>query len=116
MGLLTPDQYLQLLSGLRTTVFLFAVGWVLSFGLALVLVVVRATEIAPCRWAVDAFVAYHRNVPLLVHVLFWYFAMPEILPETIRFWIYDNNAEFTLAAIALGLGSSAYVSEDIRNA
>ncbi|GGE53166.1 amino acid ABC transporter permease [Agaricicola taiwanensis] len=115
MTFLSPDQIEQLLWGLRTTVFLFAASWVLSFTVALILVTVRAANIAPLRWAVDIFVAYHRNVPLLVHVLFWYFAVPEVLPEPIRFWLYDHGAEFSLAAIALGLGSSAYVSEDIRS-
>jgi polar amino acid transport system permease protein len=115
MTFLTPDQTAQLLWGLRTTVFLFAVSWVLSFTVALTLIVLRSTNLAPLRWFVDIFVAYHRNVPLLVHVLFWYFAIPEVLPETIRFWLYDHGAEFTLAAIALGLGNSAYVAEDIRS-
>ena len=115
MDFFTPEIVRQFASGIRMTVLLFAVAWTLSFSLALVLVVLRATEVRPVVWFVDAFVAFHRNVPLLVHVLFWYFAMPEVLPETIRFWLYDPGAEFTLAAIALGLGSSAYVSEDIRS-
>lgn len=115
MHFLTSSQIGQLLWGMQTTVMLFAVAWVLSFSVALVLVVLRATEIAPLRWFVDLFVAYHRNVPLVVHVLFWYFGMVEVLPEGIRLWLYANGAEFSLAAIALGLGSSAYVSEDIRS-
>lgn len=115
MDFLSPELTAQMLWGFRTTIMLFAISWTLSFTVALLLVVIRATEIAPCRWFVDAFVEYHRNVPLLVQVLFWYFAVPELLPETIRFWIYDRGPEFALAAIALGLGSSAYVSEDIRS-
>lgn len=113
--LLPADQMAMLLWGLRTTVLLFTVAWIGAFALAVILVVVRATEYRPCRWIVDAFVAYHRNVPLLVQVMFWYFGMPEILPEGIRFWLYDHNAEFSLAAIALALGSSAYQAEDIRS-
>lgn len=115
MELLTVDQVQQLLWGLRTTILLFAVSWIMAFSLALVLVVVRATEYLPCRWFVNLFVAYHRNVPLLVQVMFWYFGMPELLPESIRFWLYDHNAEFCFAAIALALGNSAYLAEDIRS-
>lgn len=114
MDLLTAEQFQQLLWGLRTTILLFAVSWILAFSLALVLVVVRATEYRACRWFVDGFVAYHRNVPLLVQVMFWYFGMPELLPESVRFWLYDHNAEFSFAAIALALGNSAYLAEDIR--
>ena len=115
MDLLTADQIQQLLWGLKTTILLFAVCWLMAFTIGLALVVVRATEIATCRWIVDAFVAYHRNVPLLVQVMFWYFGMQELLPEGLRYWLYDHNAEFCFAAIALALGNSAYLAEDIRS-
>lgn len=115
MSLLDASQYQLLLSGMAITVQLFLVSWVLAFSIAVTLVVVRATNLAPCRWVVDAYVEYHRNVPLLVQVLFWYFGMPELLPEGLRLWLYDHNAEMSLAAIALGLGSAAYIAEDIRS-
>lgn len=115
MDLLTPEQFQELLWGMRTTIILFAASWIMAFTVALTLVVVRATEYAPCRWFVDLFVAYHRNVPLLVQVMFWYFGMPELLPEDLRYWLYDHNAEFCFAAIALALGNSAYIAEDIRS-
>jgi polar amino acid transport system permease protein len=41
--------------------------------------------------------------------------MPELLPEGLRMWLYDHNAEMSLAAIALALGSAAYIAEDIRS-
>ena len=115
MNLLDATQYQQLLSGMVVTVQLFLVAWVMAFAIAVTLVVVRATNLAPCRWLVDAYVEYHRNVPLLVQVLFWYFGMPELLPEGFRMWLYQHNAEMSLAAIALALGSAAYIAEDIRS-
>ncbi|MGB6104041.1 MAG: amino acid ABC transporter permease [Pusillimonas sp.] len=115
MSFLEPAQLMQLLDGMVTTLHLFLVSWVLAFAVALLLVVVRATNVTVARWVVDGFVEYHRNVPLLVQVLFWYFGMPELLPEGFREWLYRHNAELSLAAIALGLGSSAYIAEDIRS-
>lgn len=115
MSLLDASQYQLLASGMLVTVQLFLVAWVMAFTIAVTLVVVRATNLAPCRWVVDAYVEYHRNVPLLVQVLFWYFGMPELLPEGFRMWLYEHNAEMSLAAIALALGSAAYISEDIRS-
>lgn len=113
--LLESEFMLQLVGGLWMTCKLFILAFIIVYTVALTLVVVRATDIAPCRWLVDAYVEYHRNVPLLVQVLFWYFGMPELLPENIRLWLYQYNAELTFSAIALGLGSAAYVSEDIRS-
>ncbi len=115
MSLLDASQYQLLASGMAVTLQLFLVSWVMAFTIAVTLVVVRATNLAPCRWLVDAYVEYHRNVPLLVQVLFWYFGMPELLPEDFRLWLYQHNAEMSLAAIALALGSAAYIAEDIRS-
>ncbi len=115
MSLLDASQYQLLVSGMVVTLQLFLVSWVMAFTIAVLLVVVRATNLAPCRWLVDAYVEYHRNVPLLVQVLFWYFGMPELLPEGFRLWLYQHNAEMSLAAIALALGSAAYIAEDIRS-
>ncbi|WP_238879144.1 amino acid ABC transporter permease [Achromobacter xylosoxidans] len=115
MSLLDASQYQLLASGMVVTLQLFLVSWVMAFTIAVTLVVVRATNPAPCRWLVDAYVEYHRNVPLLVQVLFWYFGMPELLPEGFRMWLYQHNAEMSLAAIALALGSAAYIAEDIRS-
>ncbi|MBB1625836.1 amino acid ABC transporter permease [Achromobacter sp. UMC71] len=115
MSLLDASQYQLLASGMVVTLQLFLVSWVMAFTIAVLLVVVRATNVAPCRWLVDAYVEYHRNVPLLVQVLFWYFGMPELLPEGFRLWLYQHNAEMSLAAIALALGSAAYIAEDIRS-
>lgn len=115
MSLLDASQYQLLASGMGVTLQLFLVSWVMAFTIAVTLVVVRATNLAPCRWLVDAYVEYHRNVPLLVQVLFWYFGMPELLPEGFRLWLYQHNAEMSLAAIALALGSAAYIAEDIRS-
>lgn len=115
MSLLDASQYQLLACGMVVTLQLFLVSWVMAFTIAVTLVVVRATNLAPCRWLVDAYVEYHRNVPLLVQVLFWYFGMPELLPEGFRMWLYQHNAEMSLAAIALALGSAAYIAEDIRS-
>ncbi len=115
MSLLDASQYQLLVSGMVVTLQLFLVSWVMAFTIAVLLVVVRAANLAPCRWLVDAYVEYHRNVPLLVQVLFWYFGMPELLPEGFRLWLYQHNAEMSLAAIALALGSAAYIAEDIRS-
>ncbi len=110
------DQYVGwLLSGIRITLLLTAGAWVLAFVLAVVLAVLRATNLRPAVWFVATFVEIHQNIPLLVQVLFWYFAMPELLPEGWRDWLNRNNSEFILAMIAIGLCTAAYMSEALRS-
>ncbi|HIE54026.1 MAG TPA: phosphoenolpyruvate synthase, partial [Chromatiaceae bacterium] len=61
-------------------------------------------------------VEYHRNVPMLVQILVWYFGVPQLLPESIKLWINVGNTEFFFATIALGLNSGAFISEDLPTA
>lgn len=109
-------QYMEwLYSGLKLTLLLAAGAWLIAFVLAVVLAVLRATEWKPAVWLVSAYVEIHQNIPLLVQVMFWYFAMPELLPEGARMWLNARNIEFTLAMIAIGLCFAAYMSEALRS-
>jgi len=56
-----------------------------------------------------------RNVPLLAHLLFWYFAFPELLPEPVKMALYDSNPEAICAVIALSLYAGVHMAEDIRS-
>lgn len=56
-----------------------------------------------------------RNVPLLAHMLFWYFAAPEWLPEDLKAWLYAGNIEAASAIVALTLYTAAFMSEDMRS-
>ncbi|PRD43562.1 ABC transporter permease [Phyllobacterium phragmitis] len=110
------DQYVGwLLAGIRVTLLLAAGAWVLAFLVGTALAVLRATNFRPAVWMVAAFVEIHQNIPLLVQVLFWYFAMPEGLPEAWRDWLNRNNSEFILAMIAIALCHAAYISEALRS-
>ena len=109
-------EYLdRFVTGFIMTMQLAAAAWVLAFVLAVLLVLVRLAPFKPADWAVGAFVEYHRNVPLLIQILLWYFGVPELLPNGLRFWINQQNSEFVFALVAIGLCFSAYMSEDIRS-
>jgi polar amino acid transport system permease protein len=69
----------------------------------------------PLEWLVAGYVEYHRNVPLLVQILVWYFGVPQLLPRAIRMWVNSHHSEFLLAMVALGLASAAYITEDLRS-
>jgi polar amino acid transport system permease protein len=110
------DQYLNwFLIGLATTLALTCAAWCLAMTMGIVLTLIRMIPFRPFAWFVTLYVEYHRNVPLLVQILVWYFGVPSLLPRPARQWINVHHGEFLLATIALGLAAAAYVAEDIRS-
>jgi polar amino acid transport system permease protein len=115
-GAVLSGHYLGLfLNGIVTTLFLFVVCWIVAFILGLFLAMLRATPWRPLQWFVWAYVEYHRNVPLIVQLLFWNFGIPQILPDAFNKYINAHSPELTLAIIAIGLFGAAYMSEDFRS-
>ena len=115
-GAVLSGHYLGLfLTGIATTLFLFVVGWTCAFILGFLLALLRATPWRPLQWFVWVYVEYHRNVPLIVQLLFWNFGIPQLLPDSVNKYINTHSPELTLAIIAIGLFGAAYISEDFRS-
>ena len=104
-----------LLHGLLLSIELTLVTLVLAFPLSTVVALLRLSPLAPLRALGFAFVEGIRNVPLLVHLMFWYFGAPQLLPESARNWLYEHNAEAVCAVIALTLYTAAFMAEDVRS-
>ncbi len=116
LGLLLAGQYHDwLLSGLLLSLQLTATTLVFALPLAVAVALLRLSPVAALRWLGWAFVESIRNIPLLVHLLFWYFGAPELLPEGLKQWLYSGNIEAISAVIALSLYTAAYMAEDIRS-
>jgi len=114
--LLTGKYHDMLLGGLVLSLQLLAASLVLALPLALAVALLRLAPVAPLRWLGFAYVEGIRNVPLLAHMLFWYFGAPELLPDAARQWLYDSGkAEAASAVAALTLYTAAYMAEDIRS-
>lgn len=105
----------MILKGAVVTLELALGAWLLAMFVALILVAVRLSPSRLAQWVVAAYVSYHRNVPTLIQLMMWYFAIPTLLPESVQMWINDFNAEFLFSLFALGLCQAAYFSEDIRS-
>lgn len=105
----------MLLSGIKLTLELALGSWLLAMALAMLLVVLRLANKRLATAFVAVYVSYHRNVPTLVQLMMWYFAIPTLLPESLQMWLSDYNTEFVFSLIALGLCQAAYFSEDIRS-
>jgi His/Glu/Gln/Arg/opine family amino acid ABC transporter permease subunit len=104
-----------LLSGLLTTVELSALAWLLAVVLGIVSGALRTVRFRPLRALATFYVEFFRNVPLLVWMFFWYFAVPPVLPETPREWLYGHGLEFWAGVCALGVYSGARFSEVLRS-
>ena len=103
-----------LLQGILITVRLSALGWLTAVFLGILAGALRTAPFAPLRWLAAAYVEFFRNVPLLVWMFFWYFAMPPLLPEMVQDWLFEHGAEFWAAVCALGVYHGARFSEVIR--
>ena len=87
-----------------------------AFLVGSLLAVIRLTGSPVANALIALYVAFHRNVPMLVHILFWYFGVPALLPQAAADWLNAHGSEFILSCIAIGLVMSAYVCEDLRSA
>jgi len=114
--LLLHGQYHDwLVSGLFVSVRLAGTALVIALPLALLVALLRLAPLAPLRALGAFYVEAIRNVPLLAHLLFWYFSAPELLPEAAKQWLYSGNVELASAVVALALYAAAYMAEDIRS-
>lgn len=87
--------------GLVLTVQLSALGMVLSLVVGLVIGLGRRAEAKPLRWLSGAYIEFFRNIPLIVQLFFWYFAV--------------GLEAFPAAVVGLTVYTSAYIAEVIRS-
>lgn len=115
-SIVTSGKYLDwLVSGVKVTLELSAIGIVGAFLLGLLIAVLKMSHFRPLRWLASLYLEFFRNTPLLVQIFFWYFGSYKILPEAVNDWLNAHNFEFAAAAIALTIYTSAFIAEDIRS-
>ena len=95
-----------LLAGAAGTLHIFAICLVLGLSLGLV---VGLGRYARSRWAyvpATMFVEFFRNTPVLVQILWFYYALPILLPFSI--------SPLAAAALGISLNSAAFSAEIYR--
>ncbi|MGY5801971.1 amino acid ABC transporter permease [Rhizobium sp. LEGMi12c] len=110
-----PDYVSMLLQGIEMTFVIYVGSWLLAMTLAVLLFAFRVSPLRIGDPIVKAYVSYHRNVPTLVQLMFWYFGIYTLMPQGVTDWLADHNAEAIFAIIGLGLCQAAYFSEDLRS-
>lgn len=115
-GILQSGQYHDwLVQGFILSLQLTAASFVFALPFGALVALMRTSSRGPLRGLGATIVEGIRNVPLLAHLLFWYFAFPELLPENAREFLYAHNPEAVCAVIALSLYSGVHMAEDIRS-
>ena len=105
----------MLVSGLWLSLQLLAASLFFALPLAVVVALLRLSTHTILRSLGTSYVEAVRNVPLLAHMLLWYFGIPELLPASVREWLYGWGYEAIAAVIALSLYTAAYMAEDVRS-
>jgi len=105
-----------ILEGVVTTVKLGILCCIFSMLIGVVIGTFRITQFKPLRIFAEAYTEFFRDIPLLVQLFFWYFAVPSLLPEEMRIWVYQEipDFEFWIVVVGLSLYSSSRVAEQIR--
>ncbi|NLM37970.1 MAG: amino acid ABC transporter permease [Firmicutes bacterium] len=97
-------------SGALTTLRIFCLTLLISLPLGLLIALAR---MAPYKWLnlpVRFYILIMRGTPLILQLIFFYFAPSAILPEGLRFTL----PRFTAAIVAFSLNYAAYFAEIYR--
>lgn len=115
--MLVSEPYLEwLISGFWWTISVSLVAWLFAFTIGCLVGIGRTLPQKWVRAICGAYVELFRNIPLLVQMFLWYFAVPELLPEDLGRWMKRDmpNPEFVTAVIALSLYTASRVAEQVR--
>lgn len=125
-GVLSGQPLQWILSGFLTTLWVTLAGMVLASLLAVLFLLLRLAGGRGGAAVAAVWVSLFRNTPLLVQLLFWYFAGWNFLPQIVRDFVNDPHdwsilpgnvwwltPEFLCSAWGLGVFTSAFLVEEI---
>lgn len=126
---LTPGIANELLRGASLTIALSIVTAIAATIAGVVVGTARMSPRTPIRRLAGAYIEVFRNVPALIQIIFWAFAVPNLISPSTRKSLLFDNAVMDLArdltgipipyygfagALALSLNTSAYIAELFR--
>ena len=100
------SNYDALLAGLVGTLKIFAICLVLGLSFGLAVGLCRYARDGWLYWPATAFVEFFRNTPVLVQILWFFFALPILAPFEI--------SPLAAAALGISLNSAAFSAEIYR--
>lgn len=127
-GVLSGQPLQWIISGFLTTLWVTLAGIVLATLIAISLLSLRLTGNLLAKTMVGVWVSVFRNTPLLVQLMFWYFAAWNWFPRDVISFINADHPwsilpgdvwwltpEFICSAWGLGVFTSAFLVEEIAS-
>jgi polar amino acid transport system permease protein len=98
--------------GVWMTIQLSVIGTALGIVLGTLFAMMRLSPLRPVRWVALFYIWFFRGTPLIVQIVFWYFALPQVWPS----WaIWDGQLPaFQTGVLALAINEGAYMTEIMR--
>ncbi|MBY0345909.1 MAG: amino acid ABC transporter permease [Neisseriaceae bacterium] len=118
-GMVQGEQYWEwFVSGLSITIQVGTMGWILALGIGIILGIFRTLSNPFLSGLASAYVNVFRNIPLLIQLFFWYYVLPEYLPESVQIWWKQDLSPSTSALVSLTIGlgmfTAARICEQVR--
>jgi His/Glu/Gln/Arg/opine family amino acid ABC transporter permease subunit len=95
-----------LLDGLKVTIYVSLLSMVVGTVLGLLIALMRLSTIAPLRWSAAFYVDFLRSTPLLVQLIWVFFALPILIGFSLP--------PIVAGVITLGAYAGAYLAEIFR--
>lgn len=96
----------QLMKGAWVTIEIAAVSWLFGFALGTLVGLLQTRKVPFLQGLISAYVTLIRGTPMLIQVTFFYYVLPLLGVTLSSFWT---------AVIAIGINSSAYISQIIKS-
>lgn len=127
-GWLPAKQLVVLFDGVVLTAMLSLAVCLIATVIGIVMALAVHYGARWLRWSVFSLIQLHRNTPLMVQLLIWYFAVPGLFGEEARIWLNTPHSlsltgslalswpsyEVLAALLALSLYGSAFIAEEVR--
>lgn len=123
LTVVSPDPYQRLLKfvsdGVWRTIYLTVISFILVMFFGLIVGLARLSKIHIIRGIATVYVEIIRGIPMMVQIIYWYFAAPAIIKQLGTSWNIPAMADFRANGIAMAIfgltfGYSAYMSEVYR--
>ena len=102
------NVFSELFQGLLVTLKLFAICWVMSIPLGLILCFLRRVRLKFVKIIIDVYIWIMRGTPLLLQIFFLFYGLPLMFPNL------QMNDRFLVGVIAFVLNYVAYFAEIFR--